>query len=127
MSTPPAAASAKSAPCVYFDGGCPLCSREIAAYRAARGGDQLNWVDAQDCPEPELGPALNRQAALARLHVRLPDGTLLSGAAAFVAIWQRLPAFRGLAWIARVPGALFLMEAGYRGFLRIRRLWRTTH
>lgn len=59
-----------------------------------------------------------------RLHVRLPDGRLVSGAEAFVAIWQRLPAFRGLALLARVPGMLWLMEGLYRGFLRVRPLWR---
>lgn len=111
-------------PKVYFDGGCPLCSKEIAAYRASRGGDQIHWIDAQACSESELGPQLNRPSALARLHVRLPDGKLLSGAAAFVVIWQRLPAFRGLAWLAHVPGMPLLMEAAYRAFLRIRPLWR---
>ena len=111
-------------PCVYFDGACPLCTKEIATYRAAHGGDQLQWVDASDCDEAALGPALNRQDALARLHVRLADGTLLSGAAAFVAIWQRLPAFRSLAWLARVPGTLWVMERAYRVFLRMRPLWR---
>lgn len=120
---PPLAGEA--AACVYFDGGCPLCSREIAAYRNARGGERLRWVDAQACADPELGPALPRDAALRRLHVRLPDGRLVSGAAAFVAIWQHLPAFRGLARLARVPGALGLMEGLYRAFLGLRRLWRT--
>ena len=119
-------ASTDTAPCVYFDGGCPLCSKEIATYRAARGADQLRWVDAQACDEAALGPALDRKVALARLHVRLADGSLLSGAAAFVAIWQRLPAFRLLAWLARVPGALLLMEGAYRAFLKIRPLWRAT-
>lgn len=119
-------AAPDAAPCVYFDGGCPLCSKEIATYRASRGADQLRWVDAQACDEAALGPALDREAALARLHVRLPDGTLLSGAAAFVAIWQKLPAFRLLAWLGRVPGALLVMEAGYRAFLRLRPLWRAT-
>lgn len=121
----PPSTSTAPAPCVYFDGACPLCSKEIATYRTTRGGDQLQWVDANGCDEAALGPALNRSAALARLHVRLADGTLLSGAAAFVAIWQRLPAFRALAWLARVPGVLLVMEGAYRAFLWIRPLWRT--
>ena len=56
--------------------------------------------------------------------MRLPDGRLLSGASAFVAIWQRLPAFRGLALLARIPGVLWVMEGLYRAFLRLRPLWR---
>ena len=121
---PTPALPAAAAPCVYFDGACPLCSREIATYQRAQGGDQLQWVDAAVCPAPALGAALPREDALARLHVRLPDGRLLSGAAAFVAIWQRLPAFRGLALLARVPGAVWAMEMLYRGFLAVRPLWR---
>ena len=126
MTSPPSAPTpgAAAAPCVYYDGGCPLCSREIATYRAARGGQTLQWVDAQASAGAELGPALTREDALRRLHVRLPDGRLVSGAAAFVAIWQRLPAFRALAWLARVPGMLWLMEGAYRAFLRLRVLWR---
>lgn len=113
-----------AAPCVYYDGACPLCSREIAAYQRSLGAEQLRWVDAAACPGPALGPQLPREAALARLHVRLPDGRLLSGAAAFVAIWQRLPAFHMLARLARLPGAVTVMEAAYRGFLALRPLWR---
>jgi demethoxyubiquinone hydroxylase (CLK1/Coq7/Cat5 family)/predicted DCC family thiol-disulfide oxidoreductase YuxK len=125
MSTPaPTTAEIAPAPCVYYDGACPLCAREIATYRSARGGEQLNWVDAQACASQGLGPALARDDALRRLHVRLADGRLVSGAAAFVAIWQRLPAFRGLALLARVPGMLWLMEGLYRAFLRLRPLWR---
>lgn len=120
----PTAPAAAEGPCVYYDGACPLCSREIATYQRAQGGDQLRWVDAAVCPAPALGAALPREDALARLHVRLPDGRLLSGAAAFVAIWQRLPAFRGLALLARVPGAVWAMEMLYRGFLAVRPLWR---
>ena len=123
-STPQAPEAQPADACVYFDGGCPLCAREIATYRSARGGDQLQWVDAAVCADPALGAALSREAALRRLHVRLPDGRLLSGASAFVAIWQRLPAFRGLALLARIPGVLWVMEGLYRAFLRLRPLWR---
>lgn len=118
------APAATDAPCVYYDGACPLCSREIAAYQRARGGDTLQWVDASGCSASELGPQLPRDKALARLHVRLPDGRLVSGARAFVAVWQQLPAFRGLALLARLPGATLVMEDLYRAFLAVRPLWR---
>lgn len=81
-------------------------------------------MDAAGCGADELGPQLAREQALARLHVRLPDGRVLSGAQAFVAVWQRLPAFRGLALLARLPGATLVMEGLYRLFLAVRPLWR---
>ena len=61
-----------------------------------------------------------------RLHVRQRDGSLVSGAAAFVAIWTRLPAYAWLGAIASRRPVLALLEGGYRAFLGIRRLWRRT-
>jgi len=116
--------SASGKACVYYDGGCPLCRAEIATYQRAEGGDALRWVDAHGCVPDELGAGLDRPAALARLHVRRADGVLLQGAAAFVEIWSNLPRWRWLARMARVPGALPLMDAGYTAFLRVRPLWR---
>ena len=59
---------------------------------------------------------------MARFHVLQADGRVLSGARAFVALWQRLPGWKWLAAIARFPGALAAMEAAYRGFLMVRPL-----
>jgi ubiquinone biosynthesis monooxygenase Coq7 len=122
--TDAAAPAADAGPSVYYDGGCPLCRAEIAAYQRAEGGAALRWVDAHGCGAAELGPGLERPAALARLHVRRADGTLLQGAAAFAEIWAALPRWRWLARLARLPGVLPLLELGYRGFLRVRPLWR---
>jgi predicted DCC family thiol-disulfide oxidoreductase YuxK len=108
---------------VYFDGACPVCRREIAHYRRQRGSDAIAWVDASSCDDAALGPGLERSAALRRFHVR-EDGTLASGAAAFVAIWRRLPAFGWLAPLASSRPVLALLDAGYAIFLHVRPLWR---
>ena len=63
---------------------------------------------------------LTRQRAMERLHVRASDGRVLSGAAAFVEVWARLPKWRALARSASLPAALAILEWGYRGFLRVR-------
>lgn len=120
----PAAALPDAGLCVYYDGGCPLCRAEIAAYQRTEGGDTLHWVDAHAAPAAALGAGLGREAALARLHVRRGDGQLLHGAQAFVAIWEALPRWRALARLARLPGVTPLLELGYRVFLRVRPLWR---
>jgi predicted DCC family thiol-disulfide oxidoreductase YuxK len=109
---------------VYFDGACPVCRREIAHYRRQRGSDAIAWVDASSCDAAALGPGLDRSIVLSRFHVRESDGTLTSGAAAFVAIWRRLPAFAWLATLASSRPVLALLEAGYSIFLRVRPWWR---
>jgi demethoxyubiquinone hydroxylase (CLK1/Coq7/Cat5 family) len=124
-----AAAAAASAPaadalCVYYDGGCPLCRAEIASYQRTAGGESLRWVDAHAGNSAELGPDLDAVTALARMHVRRPDGTLLQGAAAFAEIWSHLPKWRWLARLARLPGMLPVLDVLYTVFLAIRPLWR---
>jgi predicted DCC family thiol-disulfide oxidoreductase YuxK len=109
---------------VYFDGACPVCRREIAHYRRQRGSDAIAWVDASSCDDAELGPGLDRSVVLSRFHVREDDGTLASGAAAFVAIWRRLPAFAWIAALASSRPVLALLDAGYALFLNVRPLWR---
>lgn len=109
---------------VYFDGGCPVCSREIAMYQRQPGADGVRWVDVAHCEASELGSGLSRHAAMSRLHLRYADGHLVSGAAAFTALWRSLPRW---AWLGRLLGTgatLWLLEAGYRFFLVVRRLWR---
>lgn len=106
---------------VYFDGSCPLCTREISYYQAQVGAQAISFVDVS-LPDAELGPGLERAQSLARLHVRDSAGQLVSGAAAFVSVWRSLPRFSWLARIARLPGVLLLLEGGYRGFLVIRPL-----
>ncbi len=109
---------------VYFDGACPVCRTEIAHYQRQRGGEAITWVDASSCDDAALGPGVDRAAALRRFHVREADGTLASGAAAFVVIWRRLPAFRWLATIASWRPVLAVLEVGYGLFLRVRPWWR---
>lgn len=106
---------------VYYDGACPICSREIAFYRARPGADGFAWVDATSCDATDLGAGLDRGAALSRMHVRLADGRLLSGAAAFAAMWRAMPGLRWLGVLVGLPGISQIAEAAYRLWLWARR------
>jgi ubiquinone biosynthesis monooxygenase Coq7 len=108
---------------VLYDGACPLCRREIAHVKglAERQGDSgLCFVDISHPTEADTRSAAERAALLARFHVQRADGSRLDGAAAFVAMWRRLPGWRWLARLARLPGALPLLELAYRAFLLVR-------
>lgn len=102
---------------VWHDGACPLCRREIAMLqrldrRAAIDFIDLTEADDRSCP-------LSRQDLLARFHA-LERGQLLSGAAAFAAVWRAIPLLRPLGLAARFPPVLALLEAIYTRFLLIR-------
>jgi predicted DCC family thiol-disulfide oxidoreductase YuxK len=77
------------------------------------------YADVSDATVP-LPPGTTREQLLARFHVRDRDGTLISGAAAFLALWAALPGWRWLALLGRLPGAVWAMERLYRLFLRAR-------
>lgn len=104
---------------VYHDGSCPLCRVEIEQYRRSRGAEHIDFVDVAE-PGAKRGPDLARTTALGRFHVRLPSGELRSGAAAFVEVWKVLPRWQAAAAITKVPGALAVLELGYRAFLPLR-------
>ena len=109
---------------VYYDGACPLCNKEIDTYRKVTGAEQLSWLDVANCDPSMLGEDLDGQEALARMHVRDENGKLISGAAAFAAIWSRLPRTRWLGKLMGTRPALWILEPSYLLFLRVRPLWR---
>jgi predicted DCC family thiol-disulfide oxidoreductase YuxK len=106
---------------VYYDGACPVCRREIGFYQARTGG-AVSYCDvaAEVCPAPDL----KREEALKRFHVRLADGALVSGAAAFLALWRATPGFRTAGRLLQARPTVAVLDVAYAGFLRLRRLWR---
>ena len=101
---------------VWFDSDCPLCLREIALMRRLDRRGAIRFVDIQrgeDCP-------LDAETLLARFHAREGDGPIVSGAAAFAAMWRAIPLLRPLGLLARNRLVLWLLERAYRGFLKVR-------
>lgn len=81
----------------YYDALCPMCRREMAHY--SKFGEA--YIRLEDCNAPELPEDVDREAALAAMHVRLPSGEVVTGVAAFIAIWERLPGWKYLAMLTR--------------------------
>ena len=104
---------------VYFDGSCPLCQAEIGYYRRIDQDGAICFVDVSQAGAA-VPEGVSPERAMARFHVRAADGQVLSGAAAFVEVWKRLPNWRWAARVAALPGVLPLLELGYRGFLPVR-------
>ncbi len=82
--------------------------RAVAFVDVTRAGTQ----DGATCP-------IDRTALLARFHA-LEDGRVVSGAAAFAAMWRAISLLRPLGLAARNPGVLAGLERLYGLFLRVR-------
>jgi predicted DCC family thiol-disulfide oxidoreductase YuxK len=101
---------------VWYDSACPLCLREIALMRRLDWRERIVFVDAVNsetvCP-------IDRAAILARFHA-MENGKLVSGAAAFAAMWRAIPLLWPIGVLAKLSGVLWLLECAYLCFLRIR-------
>ena len=79
---------------VLYDGGCPLCRREINHLQGLAAKQQDSGLCFVDVSAPQGQWAADEQA--------------------------RLPGWRWLARLARWPGVLPALEWAYRGFLHVR-------
>lgn len=108
---------------VFFDGSCPLCAREIAFYRRRDGARLIDWVDLTSLPEGEVRPGLTKRDARARFHVVTASGRVLSGGAAFAALWAGLSSSQWLVRLCRLKPMVRLLDAAYPVILKVRRVF----
>lgn len=116
----------RAAATVFYDGGCPVCRREVGWYRKMRGGDDVHWLDVSVAASvPEGLPAgTTVDDLMRRFTIKRRDGAVVSGGPGFIALWRALGPLRGLGRLADHKLGRTLGEIAYRGFLKIRTLWR---
>jgi predicted DCC family thiol-disulfide oxidoreductase YuxK len=104
---------------VFFDGGCPLCRREIAMLRRLDRHGRIRFTDIA-APEFDAASFGRTQEELMReIKGRLPDGTWIAG----VEVFRRLYGAAGFRWlisVTRLPGIRHLLDLGYRMFAKHR-------
>jgi predicted DCC family thiol-disulfide oxidoreductase YuxK len=104
---------------VFYDGSCPLCSKEIALYQSLDRAQRVDWCDVSSPSNASVLP-LPQDTLMARFHVQPLPGEPLSGARAFLELWRHIPGWRWLATLRHLPGVPALLEVAYRLFLKVR-------
>ncbi|MBL8825370.1 MAG: DUF393 domain-containing protein [Planctomycetaceae bacterium] len=104
---------------VFFDGGCPLCRREIDMLRRWDRQKKIRFTDIEsgEVNFDALGKTYHE--FMAEIQGRLPDGTWIKG----VEVFRRLYAavgFGPLVAISRLPVISQLLSAGYWLFAKNR-------
>jgi predicted DCC family thiol-disulfide oxidoreductase YuxK len=104
---------------VFYDGGCPLCRREMALLRRwdRHGKIQFTDIDAPAFSAEAVGRA--HQDLMARIQGRLPDGRWIEGVEVFRRLYTAV-GFRWLAAMSRWPGISQILDVGYRLFAKNR-------
>jgi predicted DCC family thiol-disulfide oxidoreductase YuxK len=106
---------------LFYDGLCPLCSREVAHYRKHTPEGAILFVDITEPAFDAAAHGFDLAAAHRRLHARVGD-EIVTGVAAIVAVWEAIPRYRWAARLGRLAGVSLLLSLGYAVFVRIRPL-----
>jgi predicted DCC family thiol-disulfide oxidoreductase YuxK len=101
---------------MFFDGGCPMCQREVAHYQTMDRRQRVSWIDISEKPAMLEEYGIGLEAAMKRLHAIDERGRVVSGAAAFVCVWRQLPAYRHVAWLVERLGIVPLLDRIYVRF-----------
>ncbi|HEY6126068.1 MAG TPA: TIGR01777 family oxidoreductase [Steroidobacteraceae bacterium] len=114
-STPPAVRAADSNCDVWFNGDCPVCSREIGGYAklVERRDLPVRFHDSMRVALPLSAYGLRREHLERRLYLRDENGRIQSGFRAVLALWARLPGYRRLVGVFSWPPLLALCETLY--------------
>jgi predicted DCC family thiol-disulfide oxidoreductase YuxK len=105
---------------VFYDGACPICSREMEMVRKL---DRSQSIQFTDIASPEFEAAacgLDPTAIDNVIHAKLDDGVVVTGVEVFRQLYSRLGFSRAVAvtrkrWVAR------LLDVAYAWFARHRR------
>ncbi|HPM83813.1 MAG TPA: DUF393 domain-containing protein [Candidatus Anammoximicrobium sp.] len=104
---------------VFFDGGCPLCRREMNWLRRRDRQGKIRFTDISAPCFQATTVGKTQEGLMAQIHARLPDGTWLQG----VDVFRRLYAavgFGPLVVLSRLPLIFQLLDWGYAVFARNR-------
>jgi predicted DCC family thiol-disulfide oxidoreductase YuxK len=104
---------------LFNDGACPLCLREVRMLARRDRRRRISFIDIAAERFDPTTTGLSWETLMARIHGRLPDGTLIEG----VEVFRRLYAALGLGRIvalSRLPGVAQLLDVCYRLFARHR-------
>jgi predicted DCC family thiol-disulfide oxidoreductase YuxK len=106
---------------LYYDGLCPLCSREIDHYRKRVRGGTVSFVDITDPSFDAAAHGLDTRSIHRTMHARRGSRVYI-GLDAFIALWEAVPGYAWLARLARVPALHEMMRVGYGLFALFRPL-----
>jgi predicted DCC family thiol-disulfide oxidoreductase YuxK len=104
---------------VFFDGGCPLCVREIKFLRRwdRLGKIQFTDIDAPDFQSSNVGKSYDE--LMAKMHGRLPDGTWIQGVEVFRKLYAAV-GFGPVVVLSRLPIVSQILDLGYFLFAKNR-------
>ena len=86
---------------VFFNNSCKICKAEIDLYKKEKI-KEINWIDISNNSTAKLETNKNDKELIRRLHV-INEGTVYSGAEAFLLVWNKIPKYKFLYKFFKLP------------------------
>ena len=86
---------------VYFNNSCKICKAEIDIYKKQKI-QEIDWVDITNNISAEKETLKSDKELLRRLHVK-DNEKVFEGAEAFLLLWKRMPKYRFLYNLFKLP------------------------
>ena len=86
---------------VFYNHSCSICKTEINHYKKITK-EEFDFIDITDNNDAAVSTNLDKASLLRRMHV-IENGTLYSGAKAFLVVWSKIPRYRILYKIFSLP------------------------
>ncbi len=109
--------------CVFYDGACPLCRREMNHYKklAAKQDSRIDWIDISKSQVELKAQGIQYEDAMKLIHIRDQSGVHQVGVEAIFTLWDKLPFYRILSRVLRHSTFLHpLLENAYAFFAKHR-------
>jgi uncharacterized protein (TIGR01777 family) len=100
---------------IYYNGECPVCLAEMTLYEKVcnREAMPVTFIDAMKTPNELAACGLRSEHLERRVYLRGAGGRMVSGLAALIELWRRMPGYRWLARAVSVPGVRQASTAFY--------------
>ena len=96
---------------VYFNNSCKICRSEINLYKKENVKD-IDWIDITNNLDAEKETLRNDKELLRRLHVK-ENGKIIQGAEAFLYVWKKIPRYKFLYKLFKLPIIFTIFKYGY--------------
>lgn len=86
---------------VYFNNSCNICRTEINIYKK-QNIEEIEWIDITNNNNALKETSKTKKLLLRRLHVE-KNGEIYSGAKAFLLLWEKIPRYKFLYNLFKLP------------------------
>ncbi len=103
----------------FYDGGCPLCLREVKFLKRLDRHSRIQFTDISSPSFKAEEYGKTQQQFMQEMHARLPGGTWITGVEVFRRLYSAI-GLRWLIWPSRLPGISHGLDCLYGIFAKRR-------